>query len=78
MRAFPRRPGHSTENGWYKVFELKTQHLVDCNKSPLGETSQRYMRDLEYQFHTTVEIVWVALLSFVLLSHLFEEGKTQS
>ena len=44
MRAFPRMPGHSTGNGWYKVFELKSQHLVDCNKSPLGETSQRYMR----------------------------------
>ena len=56
----------------------KAQHLVDCNKSPLGETSQRYMRDLEYQFHTTVEIVWVALLSFVLLSYMLEEGKARS
>ena len=35
------------------------------------------MRDLEYPFHTTVEIVWVALLSFVLLSYLFEESKTK-
>ena len=25
------------------------------------------MRDLEYQFHTTVEIVWVALLSFAFV-----------
>ena len=56
----------------------KAQYLVDCNKSPLGKTSQRYMRDLEYQFHTTVEKVWVAHLSFILLSYMLEEGKARS
>ena len=56
----------------------KAQYLVDCNKSPLGKTSQRYMRDLEYQFHTTVEIVWVSLLSFVLLSYLLKKAKHEA
>ena len=71
--AFPRRPGHSTGNGWYKVFELKKLSTwliatrVLWGKHPKDHASN--MRHLEYQFHTTVEKVWVALLSFVLLSY---------
>ena len=59
----------------------KAQYLVDCNKSPLGKNPEDHasnMRVSEYQFHTTVEKVWVALLSFVLLSYLLEEGKARS
>ena len=44
MRAFPRMPGHSTGNGWYKVFEIKKLSTWLIATSPLGETSQRYMR----------------------------------
>ena len=80
--AFPGTPEHSTGNGWYKVFDLKKLSTwliatrVLWEKHPKDHASN--MRLSEYQFHTTVEKVWVALLSFVLLSYLLEEGKARS
>ena len=62
MRAFPRRTDHSTGNGWYKVFELKKLSTWLIATRVLWE---KHPKDTCVQFHTTVEIVWVALISFV-------------
>ena len=72
LPAFPGTPEHGTGNGWNKVFDLEKLSTWLIATRVLWEKHLKdhasNIRDLEYQFHTTVEKVWVALLRFVLLS----------